>query len=129
VERIKTTDEYKVGLSDYAQDSYGDFVVVEIERMNEIVDKDEEIGNVESVKSIASIYAPMTGEVLEMNKAIDTDKGRPQLINRDPLGKGWILKMKATVPEELDELFTEEEYNNYLIENELINDKGDPIKG
>jgi len=71
----------------------------------------------------------MTGEVLEMNKAIDTDKGRPQLINRDPLGKGWILKMKATVPEELDELFTEEEYNNYLIENELINDKGDPIKG
>ena len=56
----------------------------------------EEIGNVESVKSIASIYAPMTGEVLEMNKAIDTDKGRPQLINRDPLGKGWILKMKAT---------------------------------
>ena len=110
----------------------------------------EEIGNVESVKSIASIYAPMTGEVLEMNKAIDTDKGRPQLINRDPLGKGWILKMKATgkmliftwnltayagfdyvflVPEELDELFTEEEYNNYLIENELINDKGDPIKG
>ena len=55
-----------------------------------------EIGTAESVKSVATIYAPITGKVLEMNKAIDADKGRPQLINRDPLGKGWILKMQAT---------------------------------
>ena len=55
-----------------------------------------EIGTAESVKSVATIYAPISGVVLEMNKAIDPDKGRPQLINREPLGKGWILKMKAT---------------------------------
>ena len=55
-----------------------------------------EIGTAESVKSVATIYAPISGKVLEMNSAIDADKGRPQLINRDPLGKGWILKMKAT---------------------------------
>merc|ERR1712227_517747 len=122
-------DEYKVGLSDYAQDNYGDVVHVEIAKLDEHVEKDSEIGTAESVKSVATIYAPISGTVLEMNSAIDADKGRPQLINRDPLGKGWILKMKATVPEELDDLFTEEEYNNYLIESELVNDKGDPIKG
>ena len=55
-----------------------------------------EIGTVESVKSVATVYAPLSGVVTEMNKSICPDGGKPQLINRDPLGKGWILKMTAT---------------------------------
>merc|ERR1711887_305767 len=96
-------NEFKVGLSDYAQDNYGDVVHVEIAKLDEHVDRDAEIGTAESVKSVATIYAPISGVVMEMNKAIDADKGRPQLINRDPLGKGWILKMKASEPDELSE--------------------------
>merc|ERR1712198_348319 len=121
-------DEYKVGLSDYAQDNYGDVVHVEIAKLDEHVEKDSEIGTAESVKSDATIYAPISGKVLEMNSAIDADKGRPQLINRDPLGKGWILKMKATDPDELSHLLTEEQYDAYLIEEGMTDEDGNPIK-
>merc|ERR1711953_325371 len=121
-------NEYKVGLSDYAQDSFGDFVMVEIEKMNENVEQDAEIGTVESTKTVATIYAPISGTVAELNKAVDSEKGRPQLINRDPLGKGWILKILASDPGEIETLLTEEEYNRFLVDEGLLGDDGNPVE-
>jgi glycine cleavage system H protein len=127
VQRMNSS-EFKVGLSDYAQDSFGDFVMVEIEKINEQVKQDAEIGTVESTKTVATIYAPISGEVSEMNKAVDSEKGRPQLINRDPLGKGWILKMIASDPDEIEGLLTEDEYNSFLVDEGLLGDDGNPIQ-
>jgi len=122
----KNSTHFKVGLSDYAQDSYGDFVMVEIDRLNQEVIKDDEIGTVESVKSVATIYAPLSGTVHEVNKAICPDSGKPQLINRDPFGKGWILKMVVNDDSEVATLMNEEQYIQYLKEEDLITPDGDP---
>merc|ERR1712037_458303 len=96
------------------------------DRLNQEVIKDDEIGTVESVKSVATIYAPLSGTVHEVNKAICPDSGKPQLINRDPFGKGWILKMVVNDDSEVSSLMTEEQYIQYLKEEDLITAEGDP---
>ncbi len=99
-----------IGISDFAQSELGDVVYVEAPELGEKVSKDDPFGAVESVKAVSDLYAPVSGEVTEVNDALpDT----PELINDDPYGEGWIIKVAMSDPGELDDLMTAEEYAAY----------------
>ncbi len=99
-----------VGITDYAQDKLGDIVYLEdIEKGNKIK-AGETLTTIESVKAASDIYAPVSGEVIEVNSEVIKE---PSIINKDPYGKGWIAKIKIENPDELKELMKAEEYSNY----------------
>ena len=100
-------DEAVVGLSDYAQGELGDIVFIELPEKGRAVSKDEALTTLESVKSVSEIYAPLTGEITDVNAALEDDPG---LINSDPLGKGWIFKMKLADASDLKSLMSAEAY-------------------
>lgn len=96
-----------VGLTDYAQGELGDIVFIELPETGKAVSSGDVLSTVESVKSVSEIYAPVSGEVVDANSALDDD---PSLINSDPYGKGWILKIRLSDPGELDATISAEEY-------------------
>ena len=100
-----------LGISDYAQKELGDVVFVELPQVGSQVEANEEFGNSESVKAASELFSPVTGEVVEINEELAS---RPELVNTDPYGDGWMLKVKLTSPEELDVLMTAEEYEEYV---------------
>lgn len=100
-----------VGISDYAQNEQGDVVYVEFPEVGEKISKDDPFGAVESVKAVSDLYAPVSGSVTEVNDALNDT---PELINEDPYGDGWIIKVKMSDPSELDDLMTADEYNEYI---------------
>ncbi len=112
-EWIKVLDDGQaiVGITDFAQSELGEIVYVEVETVGEELNKDEVFGLVEAVKTTSDLYMPVSGKVLELNSAIDENEGgNPGLINEDPYGKGWIIKIAITHPEELEELLSADEY-------------------
>ena len=100
-----------VGITDYAQKELGDVVFVELPQVGSQVEANEEFGNIESVKAASELFAPVTGEVVEVNEELAS---RPELVNSDPFGDGWMMKVKLSSPEELDVLMTAEEYEEYV---------------
>jgi glycine cleavage system H protein len=104
-------DSAVVGISDYAQEQLGDVVYVELPAVGKTLDKGAEAAVVESVKAASEVYAPVSGEVVEVNGDLE---GAPGAINEDPAGKGWFLKLKLKNPSELEELMTEEQYREYV---------------
>ncbi len=102
-----------VGITDYAQDSLGDVVYVELPQEGGTVTKNEPFGVVESVKAVSDLYSPVTGTVVEVNDAIIDS---PEVINEDPYGDAWMIKVELSNPEELDDLLTAEEYQKYIEE-------------
>ena len=103
-EYLKPAEEesvYYVGITDYAQGELGDIVYVELPKAGETFNKGEVFGTVEAVKAVSDLYLPVTGEVVEVNDALDAD---PSLVNQDPYGDGWMLKVRVSDPGELDEL-------------------------
>lgn len=100
-------DEVVVGLSDYAQGELGDIVFIELPQKGSVVTKDEALTTLESVKSVSEIFAPLTGEITDVNSSLEGDPG---LINTDPCGKGWIFKMKFSDSGELSGLMSAEAY-------------------
>lgn len=100
-----------VGITDYAQKELGDVVFVELPQVGSQVEANEEFGNIESVKAASELFAPVTGEVVEVNEELAS---RPELVNSDPFGDGWMMKVKLSNPEELDVLMTAEEYEEYV---------------
>ncbi len=96
-----------VGITDFAQNELGDIVYVEVESEGESFELDAVFGSIEAVKTVSDLYCPMSGEVLEVNAELD---GNPELVNEDPYGEGWIIKLKLSAPEEWDELLTAEGY-------------------
>ncbi|MCK9254469.1 MAG: glycine cleavage system protein GcvH [Bacteroidales bacterium] len=90
-----------VGITDFAQTSLGDIVFIEIEVEGETLDKGEVYGNIEAVKTVSDSYMPVSGEVIEVNQEVMDD---PSLVNKDPYGEGWLLKIKMSNPEELNNL-------------------------
>jgi glycine cleavage system H protein len=104
-----------VGITDFAQGELGELVYIEVETVGETLDKEEVFGTVEAVKTTAELYMPISGEILEFNSELDESEGdNPGLINEDAYGKGWIVKVKITQPEELDELLSAEDYRNLI---------------
>jgi len=108
-ERIHTT----IGLTDYAQTQLKDIVYVELPKIGSEFKRGESIGVVESVKTAADVFSPVTGKVVETNLAL---KDHPEFINMDPYGKGWIIKMEVRDKEELKGLLASEAYQEFLPE-------------
>ncbi|NQU52852.1 MAG: glycine cleavage system protein GcvH [Bacteroidetes bacterium] len=100
-----------VGVTDFAQGELGDVVFVEIETEGETLDKGETFGTVEAVKTVSDLFMPIGGEVTEFNKALADE---PELVNKDPYGKGWMIKIKIADAAELDELISAEDYQKML---------------
>lgn len=96
-----------VGITEHAQDQLGDLVFIELPEVGTEITKDDEIVVIESVKAASDILAPIDGEIVEVNEELVEN---PTLINEDPMGKGWIFKMKADNPADLDELLEENAY-------------------
>lgn len=100
-----------IGVTDFAQGELGDVVFVEIETEGESLDKEEVFGTIEAVKTVSDMFMPVSGEVLEINPKIEDE---PELINKDPYGEGWLIKISIADSSELDELLTPEQYNNLI---------------
>ncbi len=103
--------EALVGLSDYAQKELGDVVFVELPEMNETISKGDTCATVESVKAVSDVYSPLTGEVIEVNEALEED---PSLVNKTPLTDGWIYKIRIDDESELKDLMSFEDYEKFL---------------
>lgn len=101
-------DVVVVGITDHAQDALGDLVFVELPEVGDTVSAGDEAGVVESVKAASDIYAPVSGEVVAINEALEDT---PELINQDPYGEGWMYKIKASDVAELDNLLGADEYD------------------
>lgn len=96
-----------VGITDFAQGELGDVVFVEIETEGETLDKGETFGTVEAVKTVSDLFMPVGGEVVEVNEALADD---PELVNKDPYGNGWMIKVKMTDPAQVEELMDADAY-------------------
>ena len=100
-----------VGITDYAQTQLGDVVYVELPPVGKTVSKGSEAAVVESVKAASEVYAPVSGEVVEVNRELETSPGT---INEDPAGRGWFMKIRLNDLGELDGLLTEEQYQEFI---------------
>ncbi|MCK9325199.1 MAG: glycine cleavage system protein GcvH [Bacteroidales bacterium] len=99
-EWIRVEGEFAyVGVSDYAQSNLGDIVFVEVETQGETLSKGDSFGNIEAVKAVEELYMPVSGEVIEINPALEST---PEVVNKDPYGEGWMIKVRITEPAELD---------------------------
>lgn len=96
-----------IGITDHAQEELSDVVFVDLPEIGNIIPVGDNVAVVESVKAASDIYAPVTGEVIEVNEDLGND---PSLVNTDPYGSGWLYKVKMTDPSELDDLLTPEAY-------------------
>ncbi|MBQ2243264.1 MAG: glycine cleavage system protein GcvH [Bacteroidales bacterium] len=97
-----------IGITDFAQDQLGDIVFVDIQIEGETLAKDEIFGAIEAVKTVADAFMPVSGEVVEVNPDLE---GAPESVNKDPYGAGWMIKVKMSNPEEVNDLLSAEEYN------------------
>ena len=100
-----------VGVTDFAQGELGDVVFIEIETVGETLKKEEVFGTIEAVKTVSDMFMPVSGEVLEANPALEES---PDVVNKDPYGKGWMIKIKITNPSEVDDLLSAEAYKALL---------------
>ena len=100
-----------IGITDYAQKELGDVVFVELPQVGTELEQGDEMGSIESVKAVSELFAPVSGQVVEVNDAL-TEK--PELVNTDAYGDGWMIRVKLTTPEEVDELMDAEEYEEYV---------------
>jgi glycine cleavage system H protein len=103
--------EATIGITDFAQRELGDIVYVDVNTIGETVEKEAVFGTVEAVKTVSDLFMPLTGEVLEVNKDIDST---PESVNTDPYGKGWMIKIKFTNPSEVNELLSVEDYKKII---------------
>ena len=104
-------DMATVGITDFAQRELGDIVYVEVDTEGEELDQDEVFGTIEAVKTVSDLFVPVAGEILEFNEALEDE---PELINKDPYGEGWIIKMKVKDLADIDNLLDAEAYKKYI---------------
>lgn len=98
-----------VGVTDFAQQELGDIVYVEIETLGETLDQEEVFGTVEAVKTVSDLFMPVSGEIVEVNEALED---APERVNEDPYGDGWMVKIKMSDTSELDDLMNAEAYSD-----------------
>lgn len=101
-------DTAVVGITEFAQGELGDIVYVEVETEGETLEQNEVFGTVEAVKTVSDLFLPLTGEIVEFNTNLEAN---PELVNSDPYGEGWIIKVKMTDASQLDELLDADGYN------------------
>ncbi len=100
-----------IGITDFAQSELGDIVYVEVETLDQTLDKDEVFGTVEAVKTVSDLFLPMSGEIIEFNEDLERN---PETVNSDPYGKGWMVKVKVSDLSQWDELLSHEAYGNLI---------------
>jgi glycine cleavage system H protein len=96
-----------VGITEFAQKELGDIVYVEVETLDQNLDKDEVFGTVEAVKTVSDLFLPMAGEIIEFNQELERD---PELVNTDPYGKGWMVKVKVSDASQWEDLLDSDDY-------------------
>ena len=100
-----------IGITDFAQGELGDIVYVEVDTLEETLDKEEVFGTVEAVKTVSDLFMPIGGEILEFNESLETN---PEKVNDNPYEDGWMIKIKISDSSELDELLSPEDYQNTI---------------
>jgi glycine cleavage system H protein len=100
-----------VGITDFAQGELGDIVYVEVDTLDEVLERDAVFGTVEAVKTVSDLFLPLSGEIIEFNEALEDD---PEVVNSDAYGKGWMVKIKFSNPEELNELLSDKDYKELI---------------
>ncbi len=100
-----------VGITDYAQNELGDIVYVDVETDGDALAKEDVFGSIEAVKTVSDLFMPASGTVSEFNNALDS---APELVNKDPYGEGWIIKITLSKPEELNELLSAAQYKELI---------------
>lgn len=100
-----------IGITDFAQGELGDIVFVELDPEGTEISKDDTFGTVEAVKTVSDLYAPVDGEIVEVNETLEDE---PELVNDDPYGDGWMVKVKLEDESQLDDLLTSEEYETVI---------------
>ena len=104
-------DTATIGITDFAQSELGDIVYVEVETVGESLEKDEVFGTVEAVKRVRLLFLPLSGEILEFNEALEDE---PEMVNEEPYGKGWMVKMKISNQDEIKDLMDAETYKTHI---------------
>jgi glycine cleavage system H protein len=99
------------GITDFAQGELGDIVFIEIETLGETLAKEEVFGTIEAVKTVSDMFMPVSGEIVEVNPELDAS---PDVVNKDPFGKGWMVKIKISNPSEISLLLSPEKYSALL---------------
>ena len=113
-EWVRLSDDVGVvGITDYAQQELGDIVYVDLPRVGAKVEQGKAMGSVESVKAVSDIYCPLSGEVIEINDALAT---APEKLNESPHGDGWLVKIRLSVPAEIQGLLSAADYEKYVAE-------------
>ena len=100
-----------VGITDFAQSELGDIVYVEVETLDQILEKDEVFGTVEAVKTVSDLFLPLAGEIVEFNESLESD---PEKVNSDPYGEGWMIKVKVSNVDDFNELLSSEAYKELI---------------
>lgn len=104
-------DTATIGITDFAQSELGDIVYVDVDTLDETVEKEEVFGSVEAVKTVSDLFMPLTGEVVEFNEELEDE---PELVNTDPYGKGWMIKIEFTENSQLESLLDAEAYQSLI---------------
>jgi glycine cleavage system H protein len=104
-------EEAYVGISDYAQHELGDIVFIEVETVGEILAKGESFGTIEAVKTVSDMFMPVSGEVLLLNEELNS---KPEILNQDPYGKGWVIKIKIQNKDEIGQLLNPTQYSELI---------------
>ncbi len=104
-------DTGTIGITDFAQGELGDIVFIEVETVGEELDVEEAFGTIEAVKTVSDLFMPISGKVLEFNEALENN---PEIVNQDPYGEGWIVKIELTKKEELEELLDDNAYKELI---------------
>lgn len=100
-------DTITIGITDFAQNELGDIVYVEVETLDETLDADEVFGTVEAVKTVSDLFLPVAGEIVAFNEALEDD---PEKVNNDPYGEGWMIKVKVSDADQLNNLMSDTDY-------------------
>jgi glycine cleavage system H protein len=104
-------DIVTIGITDFAQSELGDIVFVEVETEGETLAQEEVFGSVEAVKTVSDLFMPISGEIIEFNQELESN---PEIVNSDPYGEGWMIKIKASDTSELGKLMSADEYSAHL---------------
>ena len=100
-----------VGITDFAQKELGDIVYVEVETLDQSLDKDEVFGTVEAVKTVSDLFLPVSGEIIEFNEELESN---PESVNTDPYGKGWMVKIKVSKVDDFNDLLDSQAYKELI---------------
>ena len=98
-----------IGITDFAQGELGDIVYVEVDTIDETLEKEEVFGTVEAVKTVSDLFMPISGEIIEFNESLESN---PEKVNEDPYNEGWMIKLKISDSSELEDLLSPEDYQN-----------------